>query len=105
VLVDEYQLSLGRFRLRGSGSAGGHNGLKSIEGALASRDYARLRIGIGPVPPDVTDRADWVLAPFAPEEWDTVGGLLPTMVDAADCWAREGLPAAMNRVHQPRTSE
>lgn len=105
VLVDEYQLPLGRFRLKGAGSAGGHNGLRSIEGALASQEYARLRVGIGPVPDGVADKADWVLAPFDADEWMALGALLPTLVDAVDCWAREGLTAAMNRCNQPRTSE
>ena len=57
---------LGRFRLRGAGSAGGHNGLKSIEGALQRQDYARLRIGVGPAPAGLDDLADYVLAPFDP---------------------------------------
>ncbi len=52
VLVDDVAIPLGTFRLRGAGSAGGHNGLKSIEGALQRQDYARLRIGVGPLPPD-----------------------------------------------------
>ena len=63
ILVDDVAIPLGTFRLRGAGSAGGHNGLKSIEGTLQRQDYARLRIGVGPVPPDVIDLADFVLAP------------------------------------------
>src|SRR5262249_39081645 len=64
VLVDEVALPLGRFRLRAKGSAGGHNGLKSIEGALHTQEYARLRIGVGPLPPEYDDMADYVLEPF-----------------------------------------
>src|SRR6185437_9734408 len=67
VLVDDVALPIGKFRLRGAGSAGGHNGLKSIEGSLQRQDYARLRIGVGPKPPEVDDLADFVLGEFAPE--------------------------------------
>ena len=76
VLVDDVALPAGRFRLRGAGSAGGHNGLKSVEGALMRQDYARLRIGVGPVPPGDRDLADFVLDEFAPEEWEALTGLL-----------------------------
>ena len=53
ILVDDFQIPLGTFRFRPDGSAGGHNGLKSIEGALQSQQYARLRIGVGPLPEGV----------------------------------------------------
>ena len=61
ILVDDVALPVGRFRLRGAGSAGGHNGLKSIEGTLQRQDYARLRIGVGPAPTGLDDLADFVL--------------------------------------------
>jgi len=70
ILVDDFQIPLGTFRFRPDGSAGGHNGLKSIEGALQSQQYARLRIGVGPLPEGTADWADYVLAPFEPEELD-----------------------------------
>jgi len=88
ILVDDYAIPLGTFRLRSEGSAGGHNGLKSIEGALQSQAYARLRIGIGPLPQDVADSADYVLAPFTPEENEQLDALLPEMVDAVTAWLR-----------------
>jgi len=98
VLVDEVAIPLGTMRLRASGSAGGHNGLKSIEATLGTRDYARLRIGIAPL--DVTrqagDLADFVLDDFAPDEREVVLGLLPRIADAVDSWAREGIQNAMN---------
>ena len=78
VLVDELALPLGRFRLRGAGSPGGHNGLRSIEAALERQDYPRLRIGIGPLPPGA-DAADFVLGEFAPGERAALGGLLEPM--------------------------
>jgi peptidyl-tRNA hydrolase, PTH1 family len=92
ILVDEFQLPTGTFRLRPRGSAGGHNGLKSIEGALASSEYARLRIGVGPLPEGVGDWADYVLAPFSPEQQEQVEAIMPQMVDAVTTWLREGIP-------------
>lgn len=90
ILVDDFQILLGTFRLRTDGSAGGHNGLKSIEGALQSQQYARLRIGVGPLPEGVSDWADYVLAPFEPEQLEQVEALIPQMGDAVDRWLREG---------------
>ena len=100
MLVDDVALPLGRFRLRGAGSAGGHNGLKSIEGALQRQDYARLRIGVGPVPPGMTDLADFVLAPFEPEERKVIDALLDPMSDAVECWLEDGIERAMARFNQ-----
>src|SRR5437867_6647023 len=85
VLVDDVALPVGRFRLRGAGSAGGHNGLKSIEGALQRQDYARLRIGVGPAPPEIEDLADYVLAEFTPDERKALEELLDPMADAVEC--------------------
>ena len=90
ILVDDFQIPLGTFRLRNEGSAGGHNGLKSIEGALQSQQYARLRIGVGPLPEGTGDWADYVLAPFELEQLEQVESLMPEMIDAVDRWLREG---------------
>jgi PTH1 family peptidyl-tRNA hydrolase len=92
ILVDEFQLPTGTFRLRPRGSAGGHNGLKSIEGALGSPEYARLRIGVGPLPEGVADWADYVLAPFTPEQQEQVEAIMPQMVDAVTTWLGQGIP-------------
>ena len=100
ILVDDVATPLGRFRLRGAGSSGGHNGLKSVEAVLRRQDYGRLRIGVGPTPPDVEDLADFVLADFAAEERDAVDGLLETMADAVECWASEGIEKAMTRFNR-----
>lgn len=88
VLVDEFRIPTGTFRLRTEGSAGGHNGLKSIEGALQSQQYARLRIGVGPLPEDVTDWSEYVLAPFDPEQREQVESVMPEMIEAVAAWAR-----------------
>lgn len=99
VLVDEVALPLGSMRIRPRGSAGGHNGLKSIAGRLGSEEYARLRIGIGPKPPD-EDQADFVLSSFEPDELDHLRALMPTLIDAVECWMREGVETAMNRFNR-----
>jgi len=91
ILVDDFQIPAGTFRLRAEGSAGGHNGLKSIEGALQSQQYARLRIGVGPLPEGAGDWADYVLAPFSPEQVEQVEALMPSMVDAVTSWVAEGV--------------
>ena len=100
VLVDDVALSVGRFRLRGAGSAGGHNGLKSIEGVLQRLDYARLRIGVGPSPAGLEDLADFVLERFDPEEQRVLDELLDPMADAVECWLAEGIERAMTRFNR-----
>lgn len=97
VAVDDVALPVGKFRLRGAGSAGGHNGLKSIEDALQRQDYARLRIGVGPVSADTADLADFVLAPFTHEESKEIEALLDPMAEAVETWLAEGIEKAMSR--------
>lgn len=106
VLVDEVALAVGRFRLRAGGSAGGHNGLKSIEGALRSQEYPRLRIGVGPLPPEYDDMAEYVLDPFEPDEADQLDQLRAPMIEAVECWLDLGIEAAMNRYNRsPKPAE
>jgi PTH1 family peptidyl-tRNA hydrolase len=88
ILVDDFQIPVGTFRFRSEGSAGGHNGLKSIEGALQSQNYARLRIGVGPLPEGTGDWADYVLAPFEPEQVEQVESLVPKMIEEVEKWLR-----------------
>lgn len=99
VVVDEAALPLGSWRLRAGGSAGGHNGLKSIEHHLGSRDYPRLRIGIGPADErrDVGDLSDFVLGPFGKSEREQVAELMPALEAAIETFIRDGITVAMNR--------
>jgi PTH1 family peptidyl-tRNA hydrolase len=99
VVVDDAALNVGRVRFRAEGSPGGHNGLKSISGALQSNAYARLRIGVGKKP-DGADLSDWVLAPMPDEDEDVVVGLLPDMTEAVEVWLAEGVEPAMNRFNR-----
>ena len=99
VVVDEVQLQVGRTRVRARGSAGGHNGLKSVEQALGTQEYARLRIGVGPSDERkgiYKDLADFVLAPFARDERDDVLALMPQLTTTIEIWLREGVEKAMN---------
>jgi PTH1 family peptidyl-tRNA hydrolase len=100
VLVDDVALDIGRFRLRGAGSAGGHNGLKSVEGVLRRQDYARLRIGVGPRPMGQDDLADFVLDRFTPDERAALEALLDPMAEAVECWLEDGIERAMNRFNR-----
>ena len=99
VVVDDAALDVGRVRFRPEGGAGGHNGLKSISGALQSNEYARLRIGVGRKPSG-EDLSDWVLAPMPPEEEEVVVDLLPELTRAVEVWIGEGVEAAMNRFNR-----
>ena len=96
VVVDDVALPIGQLRLRPEGSAGGHNGLKSIESHLGTDRYARLRCGVDAVPPGwALER--WVLSRFRPEEEDALGRMIRTARLAIECCQREGIAVAMNR--------
>jgi PTH1 family peptidyl-tRNA hydrolase len=96
VIADDLDLPLGRLRLRGEGSHGGHNGLRSIIEALGRDDFPRLRVGIGR-PPAGVDPAEFVLTPFREDEDAVMQGALDRAADAVETVLREGLPTAMNR--------
>jgi peptidyl-tRNA hydrolase, PTH1 family len=99
VVVDDATREVGGVRFRPGGSAGGHNGLRSIEGTLGSRDYPRLRIGVGR-PPSGADMAAWVLSAMDPEDEDTILCLLPELVLAVETWIDEGVQVAMDRYNR-----
>ncbi len=102
VVVDEVALPVGTYRIRARGSAGGHNGLKSVEGALKTQEYARLRIGVGPEDPSRRrgDLADYVLSDFGKREEQLVRELVPTLTEVIETWMKEGAEGAMNRFNQ-----
>ena len=99
VVSDEVQLPVGRYRFRAKGSAGGHNGLKSVESQLGTQEYARLRVGVGPAEEErkVTVLKDYVLGNFGKAEGAAVRELLPTFVEAIEMWVAEGILPVMNR--------
>jgi PTH1 family peptidyl-tRNA hydrolase len=100
VLVDEVALPVGYFRIRAHGSAGGHNGLKSVEAVIRTREYARLRVGVGPKPDHVDDLADHVLERMPRDERLAIEELMPTMCEAVECWIAEGAERAMTRFNR-----
>lgn len=102
VVVDEVALPVGTYRIRARGSAGGHNGLKSVEAALSTQEYARLRIGVGPEDPTRRrgDLADYVLSDFGKREEKLVRELVPTLTEVIETWMKEGAEAAMNRFNK-----
>ncbi len=99
VVVDDTALDVGRIRFRPDGGAGGHNGLKSVSGALQSNGYPRLRIGVGKKP-EGEDLSDWVLSEMSADDEDTVVGLLPDLSEAVRLWLEEGTEVAMNRFNR-----
>ncbi|HEY5545511.1 MAG TPA: aminoacyl-tRNA hydrolase [Gemmatimonadaceae bacterium] len=99
VIVDDAALTVGRYRLRAQGSAGGHNGLKSIEAAVGGQEYARLRIGVGP-PADrerKRDLADYVLDKMGKRERQDVEDLFPDLVMLVETWLSDGSEKAMSK--------
>ena len=104
VVVDEVQLPVGRLRARRSGSAGGHNGLKSIIQHIGT-EFPRLRIGIGRGDP-TWDLADHVLSRFARDERDSVADAVNRAADAVELFVEDGLEAVMSRFNaESGTSE
>jgi PTH1 family peptidyl-tRNA hydrolase len=103
VMADDVNLPLGRLRLRARGSAGGHNGFKSIIGCLGTDAFPRLRVGVGRG--DVRrDLADHVLATFDDDERDEVTNAIARAADAVETFLAEGIEAAMNRYNRAEDS-
>ena len=105
VIVDDADLPLGQLRLRPGGSSGGHHGLESIEQHLSSREYARLRVGIGrgmakplpsagSTPREITGH---VLGRFSSTEAELADKVFAVASDQAECWLNDGIQKAMNQ--------
>ncbi len=97
VMFDDISLEPGRLRIRPDGSAGGHNGIKSIIQEVGSQDFPRVKIGIGAKPNSEYDLADWVLSSFSASEEKALGPALERAADAALCIIEKGVPEAANR--------
>ncbi len=97
ILSDDVDLPLGKLRLRKSGSAGGHNGLKSIIQHLGSDQFPRLKIGVGGKPHPDYDMKDWVLSTFQGEDAKTIREAEDRAAQAAECLLAEGIDKAMNK--------
>ena len=97
VLFDDISLEPGRIRVRPSGSAGGHNGIKSIIQELGSQDFPRVKIGVGAKPHPDFDLAAWVLSSFSASEEKTLAVSLENAANAALTILDQGVPAAANR--------
>jgi PTH1 family peptidyl-tRNA hydrolase len=104
VVVDDVHIDLGRLRARPEGSAGGHNGLKSIIGALGSQGFARLRVGVGRGD-DRRALADHVLARFDAAERPIVAETVGRSADAVELFVVEGIGAVMNRYNRKEDAE
>ncbi len=98
VVHDELDLPFGALRLKFAGGGNGHNGLRSITTALGTRNYLRVRFGIGR-PPGRQDPADFVLRDFSPAERRDLEVLLDRAADAVECLLRDGLAATQNLFH------
>lgn len=101
VVHDELDIDFGQIRLKRGGGEGGHNGLRDISKALGTRDYVRVRVGIGR-PPGRMAAADFVLKDFSSVERKELPFLLDDAADAAEAVVLTGLEAAQQRFHSPR---
>ena len=98
VVCDDIALPVGAIRIRAKGSSGGHNGLKSVEAALGSTEYARMRLGVGG--PGAAANPDYVLGRFGTQDMKVVEETVATSVEALKCWAADGVEKAMTRFNR-----
>lgn len=94
VLFDDISLPVGKLRIRKSGSAGGHNGLKSLISSLGSDQFPRVKIGVGAKPHPDYDLADWVLSTVSKSEWPDYRSAMEHAADAALCIVKNGCERA-----------
>lgn len=103
VVSDDVYLPTGTLRFRPLGSSGGHRGLESIEASLATRAFARLRIGVGQT--DAEQLREHVLEGFEPEEEAVIEETIPRAAEAVECWVTDGIESAMNRFNRRANKE
>jgi peptidyl-tRNA hydrolase, PTH1 family len=96
IVVDDADLPFGELRMRADGSSGGHHGLESIEERLGTREYARLRMGIGRQRSDVREITGYVLGKFGPAEAETLELMLKRAAAQIERWLDAGIQRAMN---------
>ena len=96
VISDDVDLPLGKLRIRTGGSAGGHNGLKSIIQHLGTDQFPRLKVGVGGKPHPDYDMADWVLGKLQGEDKKVMDEAVKRAADAVECFLRDGPQKAMN---------
>jgi PTH1 family peptidyl-tRNA hydrolase len=96
IVVDDADLPFGEIRLRASGSSGGHHGLESVEQSMSTREYPRLRIGIGRQTSGAREITDYVLGKFRPEESEYLDSILDRAAKQLECWVTAGTRKAMN---------
>ena len=101
VLFDDISLEPGRLRIRPNGSAGGHNGIKSIIQEVGSQEFPRVKIGVGAKPHPDYDLADWVLSNFTANDEKALAVSLKNAADAALAIIDRGVPEAANRFNGP----
>ena len=97
VVSDDVSLPVGRLRIRRGGSAGGHNGLKSIIQQLGTDQFPRLKVGVGEKPHPDYDLADWVLGKFVGEDKKAIDAAIKRAADAVECYIHDGPDKAMSR--------
>lgn len=97
VIYDDISLPVGKLRVRPSGSAGGHNGIKNIIAHLGTQDFPRVKIGVGAKPHPDYDLADWVLSTFSAQEEKALAPAIDKAADAALCIMEKGIAEASNR--------
>lgn len=103
VIYDDISLGVGQLRIRTKGSAGGHNGIKSIIAHLGSQDFPRIKIGVG-AKPDRMDLADYVLSSFSQTDRQVMEDAFQEAADAVEFMLADGADAAMNRYNRKKSN-
>ena len=99
VIYDDATIQFGTFRFKKNGSFGGHNGIKSIINRLGTEVFSRLKVGVGPVPENISIDS-YVLANFTSDELKLIEKMSDVAVEAVDCWIKEGIESAQNKFNK-----